>query len=228
MKLAALLLAGVTFASSAAFAQEAPAAAPAADNATVNRTSKSEELDRKTRALDVFFACVVTRSPMGSVSALAVPADKPAATTAIAKLLDADDVGKDCLSAAGGFKLGAQRDFYRAGLARAVYLRKYDSAPLALLPVAETLAGETREPNAMRAFAACLVDADLQSGDALIRSRAGSPEEMAAIRSLQPAMPGCVDQKARVALTRQSLRAGIAEALYERVTPLTETTSGLN
>jgi hypothetical protein len=202
-------------------------AAASDDKATVNRTSKSDELDGKTRALDAFFACVVKRNPAQSAAALAVPADKAASGMAIGKLVRAED-GPSCLTGSGGFKLGALKDFYRAGLARAVYLRKYDTAPLALLPVAETLAGQPSEPNPMRAFAACLVDADLQSGDALIRSRAGSPEEMTAIRALQPAMPGCVDAKARVALTRQSLRAGVAEALYERVTALTETTPGLN
>lgn len=197
------------------------------DKATVNRTSKSDELDGKTRALDAFFACVVKRNPAQSAAALAIPADKSASGIAIGKLVRAED-GPSCLTGSGGFKLGAQKDFYRAGLARAVYLRAYDTAPVALLPIAETLAGLPSQPNAMRAFAACLVDADLPSGDALVRSRAGSPEEMAAIRALQPAMPGCVDEKARVALTRQSLRAGVAEALYERVTAITETTPGLN
>ncbi|MCA3254558.1 MAG: hypothetical protein INF91_02945 [Alphaproteobacteria bacterium] len=205
-------------------AQEA--AAPT-DKASVTRTSKSDELDAKTRALDGFFACLVKRNPEASAQVLAIPADKSESGAAIGKLVRAED-GPSCLTGVGGFRLGAQKDFYRAGLARAVYLRKFDAAPLVLLPVAETLAGVPSQPNPMRSFAACLVDGDLPSADALIRSRAGSPEEMNAIRALQPAMPGCVDDKARVALTRQSLRAGVAEALYERVTALTETTSGPN
>lgn len=69
---------------------------------------------------------------------------------------------------------------------------------------------------ALHMTASCIVDAALGEADALVRSVPGSPEEGSGFDAVVTHVGPCVNQGRSFSVTKASLRALLAEALYDR------------
>lgn len=214
---AALLLCIATLTATSAFAQTA---APDA-GVVVNKSAAGAKADKVEQATDAFFKCIVDHDPANARVVVLRP--DAAATVKAGKKLT--QLASECLGQQDGLKLTTNYLLYSGGMARALYLRsnpgrpeKVTSAP-AIAPTPVKLESTTPGGQAIEAmgiFADCVIANASNVADAFVRANPGSGAETSALGELKPIMPNCLTTSDKLALSRQSLRAGLSIALYKQ------------
>lgn len=185
------------------------------------RPTPAEVLNANTRMMDQYFACLAATSPANAREAIAsaVPSDEQS------RLHKLDFGFSMCLRAVGAGQMTMTPSLYRAGLARAMYLRAYhlslpklsDPAPVdatADLAFMNTSA----EPNsaAMTLFTRCVVAAHPEAADAFVRAEPASTMEREQLAAMQPSFTACLTMAPKMTMTRQALREFLGYSLYVR------------
>lgn len=119
-------------------------------------------------------------------------------------------------------QLGLSIDMLRGRLAEQALLGDARADALPALPLQQKryirawFAATGRHP-AVDEMATCMADTDPGQIMGLVRTPAGSAEEIDAIGAMGPALTRCLSAGTRLDASRQALRAALADALYQRL-----------
>lgn len=146
---------------------------------------------------------------------------------------DADDLSEKlgmpiCLSKEANagdsaLALGMNGVALRGLLAEHMYLRKQEGAPFLPTDATQTTdrtyasQGEAlAQATTLATFADCVTFKDTPDADALLRTRAGTAEEIAAARVLAPALGSCLVEGSTMKLTPKFIRQIVADGMWQR------------
>lgn len=120
-------------------------------------------------------------------------------------------------------KMTIRRSLMRSKFAEALYLQSHEQSPVlapgSIEPVQRkyiSTGDELGKAQGMAQFADCIVFADTQGADALLRTDPGSPKELAAARALAPILGKCLVEGQSLALTPTNIRSLAADGLWTR------------
>lgn len=179
--------------------------------------------DAAARAAQRYAGCVFLKQPSQVVAALSVtdPADA-------GRRLGALQVRGTCMnlilanSLADSQRLSFPTDLYRGLLAEAVIRNRYQGAKLTALPLQTTYSRPwfaiTGRPRPIEEMNACVADTNPDGIATLLTTAPQSDSERMAVRRMGSSLGPCLSAATKLSSNRQSLRAGLAEALFHRLT----------
>jgi len=136
--------------------------------------------------------------------------------------IDCFDMGDDLNDVSAGWRFMIPADIMRGMLAE--QLIKHDVARYAVLPVlprqrtySRTWYGATNRDVSVDEMATCVSETDAPDTLSLLKTEPYSDQEGTAFAALGPTLGACLRAGVKVAGNRQSLRAALADALYQRV-----------
>jgi hypothetical protein len=113
-------------------------------------------------------------------------------------------------------------DIYRGMLAEAAIRDRFADQTVEPLKLQATYDrpwfAATGRPRDIDEMSVCVADIDPAGVQRLLATTAETGEERAAVRALAPSLGPCLATGTKLSSNRQSLRAGLAEALYHRFT----------
>jgi hypothetical protein len=108
----------------------------------------------------------------------------------------------------------------RGMIAEAFVKKNGGAAGLAVKPLQAVYKREwhaiTTRPAAVDEMATCVAETNPAGIVAVLRTGHGSPEEVAAIRTISPSLGTCLGVGAKLTANRTAIRSALAEALYHR------------
>ena len=179
--------------------------------------------DAAARAAQRYAGCIYLKQPSQVISALSA-ADRNEA----ARRLGGLQVKGTCMNLvitnnlADSQRLSFPTDLYRGLLAEAVIRNRYRQVELPRLPLQTAYSREwfdvTGRSRPIDEMNACVADTDPAGIMALLNTVPQSAAERTAVQKLSPSLGPCLSATTRLSSNRQSLRAGLAEALFHRLT----------
>lgn len=170
--------------------------------------------------LQQFAMCLVTRRMGSTEQALALPLDTPGYDKGIQRLFAS--VGDACLEGSGDLQFPAS--LLRGSLFEALYRRKFGPSGVDNFPgnfetgyaasFATPLSPEVRQHITLQQFSECVIKSDAANVRRLVLSSPGSSSEEASIVTLSSGFSSCFPAGTSLKMTKPSLRAMMAEALY--------------
>ena len=187
----------------------------------INRTEQSAVMDERARQLDSFASCIVKADRQKVTRVVSMP---DFGAEQYAGLKSVVQKNNECLATTGYYKGTFPPALLLGALAKTLYLEKYKAGPPDFGPLANPAEPSPADSGqrqisgdvAMASFSQCVVAAEPLASDSIVRSKPGSPEEMEALGKLKTRFPSCLTVASSMALTRSSLRLGLAAALFRQ------------
>ena len=158
--------------------------------------------------LDQFARCTVGANAAGARALLALAPGSVESKKAAKQLADKKN------SCGSAIKRPGEPEI-RGAIAERLYLDTYATPPAPLTGAPAPFQGSGDPTQAMYDVTRCAASRDPVAADMLVRARAGTPEEKAALARVVPAVGNCTPQGAKLGFNRDQLHALVAEGMLK-------------
>lgn len=162
------------------------------------------------RTLSDFARCMVRGQPKRAHAILMMP---PAAAETEQRLLSWMAQRSRCLRVRGALRM--RPPVMRGAIAETLYLETFSRPPAGggIVPAA----GPSSDDPILASYEVtqCAAARDPVAADRLVRSKRRSPEEVAAVDQLKPALSACARPRIRLDFNRTMIRSLMAEGIYK-------------